>query len=116
MEALGIEVPAWVTEMLAAGHQSFYRDGQVYSPLTRSYEPVPVDPEVVDLDRHKAEGAGGAGDGAAGLVDLGDGVLCLELHAPASAIDAAVVELGARALQELESGRWAGLVIASQAR
>jgi 3-hydroxyacyl-CoA dehydrogenase len=43
-------------------------------------------------------------------------VLCFELHAPASAIDAAVVELGARALQELESGRWAGLVIASQAR
>ena len=32
MEALGIEVPAWVTEMLAAGHQAFYRDGQVYSP------------------------------------------------------------------------------------
>ena len=27
-----IEVPAWVTEMLAAGHQAFYRDGQVYSP------------------------------------------------------------------------------------
>jgi 3-hydroxyacyl-CoA dehydrogenase len=116
MEALGIEVPAWVTEMLAAGHQSFYRDGQVYSPLTRSYEPVPVDPEVLDLDRRKAEGGEVAGNGSASLVDLGDGVLCLELHAPASAIDAAVVELGARAVQELESGRWAGLVIANQAR
>ena len=32
MEALGIDVPAWVTELLAAGHRSFYRDGQVYSP------------------------------------------------------------------------------------
>jgi 3-hydroxyacyl-CoA dehydrogenase len=116
MEVLGIEVPAWVTEMLAAGHQSFYRDGQVYSPLTRSYEPVPVDPEVLDLDRRKAEGGEVAGNGSASLVDLGDGVLCLELHAPASAIDAAVVELGARAVQELESGRWAGLVIANQAR
>jgi 3-hydroxyacyl-CoA dehydrogenase len=116
MEALGIEVPAWVTEMLAAGHQSFYRDGQVYSPLTRSYEPVPVDPEALDLDRRKAEGGEVAGNGSASLVDLGDGVLCLELHAPASAIDAAVVELGARAVQELESGRWAGLVIANQAR
>jgi 3-hydroxyacyl-CoA dehydrogenase len=116
MEVLGIEVPAWVTEMLAAGHQSFYRDGQVYSPLTRSYEPVPVDPEVLDLDRRKAEGGEVASNGSASLVDLGDGVLCLELHAPASAIDAAVVELGARAVQELESGRWAGLVIANQAR
>jgi 3-hydroxyacyl-CoA dehydrogenase len=116
MEALGIEVPAWVRDMLAAGHQSFYRDGQVYSPLTRSYEPVPVDPEVVDLERLKAEGREVAQNGSASLVDLGDGVLCFELHAPASAIDAAVVELGARALQELDSGRWAGMVIANQAR
>jgi 3-hydroxyacyl-CoA dehydrogenase len=116
MEALGIEVPAWVTEMLAAGHQAFYRDGQVYSPPTHDYVPVPADPEVIDLDRLKAGGAEVAGNASASLVDLGDGVLCFELHAPASAIDAAVVELGARALEELESGRWAGLVIANQAR
>jgi 3-hydroxyacyl-CoA dehydrogenase len=116
MEALGLEVPAWVREMLAAGHQSFYRDGQVYSPLTRAYEPVPADPEAIDLEARKADGAEVAANGSASLVDLGDRVLCFELRAPASAIDAAVVELGARALQELESGRWAGLVIASQAR
>jgi 3-hydroxyacyl-CoA dehydrogenase len=116
MEALGIEVPAWVKEMLAAGHQSFYRDGQVYSPLVGAYQPVPADQEVIDLDRLKAEGAEVAGNGSASLVDLGDGVLCLELHAPASAIDAAVVELGARAAKELEGGDWKGLVIASQAR
>jgi 3-hydroxyacyl-CoA dehydrogenase len=116
MEALGIEVPAWVRELLAAGHQSFYRDGQVYSPLVGDYQPVPVDPEVIDLDRGKAEGAEVAQNASASLVDLGDGVLCLELHAPASAIDAAVVELGARAVKELESGNWKGLVIASQAR
>ncbi|MFL5881039.1 MAG: 3-hydroxyacyl-CoA dehydrogenase/enoyl-CoA hydratase family protein [Actinomycetota bacterium] len=116
MEALGIEVPAWVKEMLAAGHQSFYRDGQVYSPLVGAYQPVPADQEVIDLDRLKAEGAEVAGNGSASLVDLGDGVLCLELHAPASAIDAAVVELGARAAKEMEGGDWKGLVIASQAR
>jgi 3-hydroxyacyl-CoA dehydrogenase len=116
MEALGIEVPAWVTEMLAAGHQALYRGGEVYSPLTRDYQPVPVDPEVIDLDRLKAEGREVAANASASLVDLGDGVLCFELHAPASAIDAAVVELGARALQELEGGDWAGLVIANQAR
>src|SRR4029453_15367442 len=78
--------------------------------------PVPVDPEVVDLERLKAEGGELARNGSASLVDLGDGGLCFELHAPASAIDAAVVELGARALKELEAGDWAGLVIANQAR
>jgi 3-hydroxyacyl-CoA dehydrogenase len=116
MEALGIEVPAWVTEMLAAGNDAFYRDGQVYSLLTHAYEPPPVDPEVLDLEVRKAGGAVVAQNGSASLVDLGDGVLCFELHAPASAIDAAVVELGARALQELEEGDWTGMVIANQAR
>ena len=116
MEALGIEVAGWVTEMLAAGHQAFYRDGRVYSPLTRDYQPVPDDPGVIDLERLKAEGREVAGNASASLVDLGDGVLCFELHSPASAIDAGVVELGARALQELEGGGWAGMVIANQAR
>jgi 3-hydroxyacyl-CoA dehydrogenase len=116
MEALGIEVPGWVGDMLAAGHQAFYRDGQVYSPLTRDYQPVPADPEAIDLDRLKAEGREVAANASASLVDLGEGVLCLELHAPASAIDAAVVELGARAVKELEGGDWAGLVVANQAR
>jgi len=116
MEALGIEVPGWVGDMLAAGHQAFYRDGQVYSPLTRDDQPVPADPEAIDLDRLKAEGREVAANASASLVDLGEGVLCLELHAPASAIDAAVVELGARAVKELEGGDWAGLVVANQAR
>jgi 3-hydroxyacyl-CoA dehydrogenase len=116
MEALGIEVPDWVRGMLAAGNNYFYRDGQVYSPLTGTYAPVPVDPEVIDLERLKAEGREVAQNGSASLVDLGDGVLCFELHAPASAIDAAVVELAATALAELDSGRWVGMVIASQAR
>jgi 3-hydroxyacyl-CoA dehydrogenase len=116
MEALGIEVPAWVRDMLAAGNETFYRDGQVYSPVAREYVPVPAESESIDLDRLKEGGAELVGNGSASLVDLGDGVLCFELHAPASALDAAVVELGARALKELESGPWAGMVIANQAR
>jgi 3-hydroxyacyl-CoA dehydrogenase len=113
MEALGIDVAGWVRDMLAAGHRSFYRDGQVYSPLTRDYQPVPTDPEALDLAALRA-GAEVAGNASASLVDLGDGVLCFELHPPANAIDAGVVEIGNRALQELERGPWVGLVIANQ--
>jgi 3-hydroxyacyl-CoA dehydrogenase len=116
MEGLGVEVAGWVREMLAAGHHTFYQDGRVYSPVTRDYRPVPVDPEAVDLDRLKADGAEVAGNASASLIDLGDRVLCFELHSPASAIDAGGVELGTTALRELEGGRWAGMVIANQAR
>jgi 3-hydroxyacyl-CoA dehydrogenase len=116
MQALGIEVADWVRRMLEEGAEAFYRDGQVYSPVTGRYEAVPVDPEAIDLDRRKADGLKVAGNASASLIDLGDEVLCLELHAPANAIDAGVLELGAQALQELDSGPWAGLVIASQGR
>jgi 3-hydroxyacyl-CoA dehydrogenase len=116
MRALGLEVAGWVDELLAAGHDSFYKDGTVWSPLARAYEPVATDPGAIDLARLRADGHEVAGNPSASLVDLGDGVLCLELHPPANAIDAGVLELGARALQELEQGPWAGLVIANQGR
>jgi 3-hydroxyacyl-CoA dehydrogenase len=114
MDALGIEVAGWVREMLAAGHRTFYRDGEVYSPLSGDYRPVPSDPDALDLAALRAGGRELAGNASAGLVDVGDGVLCFELHPPANAIDAGVVEVGARAIEELERGPWVGLVIANQ--
>jgi 3-hydroxyacyl-CoA dehydrogenase len=75
---------------------------------------VPADPEALDLAALRAEGREVAGNASASLVDLGDGVVCFELHPPANAIDAGVVEIGTRALEELERGPWVGLVIANQ--
>jgi 3-hydroxyacyl-CoA dehydrogenase len=116
MDRLGIEVAGWIRDFLAAGNQRLYRDGEVYSPVSGGYQPVPRDPKAIDLDRLKADGRELTANDSASLVDLGDGVLCLELHSPASAIDGGVLQLGHRALEELESGRWLGMVIASQAR
>jgi 3-hydroxyacyl-CoA dehydrogenase len=116
MDRLGIEVAGWVRDFLAAGNERLYSDGRVYSPVSRDYEPVPADERVIDLDRLKADGHEVAGNDSASLVDLGDGVLCLEIHSPASAIDVGVLQLGQRALEELEGGSWLGLVIANQAR
>jgi 3-hydroxyacyl-CoA dehydrogenase len=116
MRALGLEVAGWVDDFLAAGHASFYRDGSVWSPLRGRYEPLAGDPDAIDLGVLRAAGRTVAGNASASLVDLGDGVLCLELHSPASAVDAGVLELGARALDELERGPWSGLVIANQQR
>jgi 3-hydroxyacyl-CoA dehydrogenase len=115
MDALGLEVAAWVRELLDAGNETFYRDGSAYSPSSRTYEPVRTDPDAVDLAAVKAAGGQLRGNDSASLVDLGDGVLCFEIHSPASAVDAAVIQLGYEALAELEQGDWQGLVIANQA-
>jgi len=116
MDRLDIAVAGWVRDFLAAGNQRFYRDGAVYSPVTESYEPVPSDPKVLDLDARKAEVGELAANDSASLVDLGDQVLCFEIHSQASVLDAGVIELGRRALDELRGGRWRGRVIANQAR
>ena len=116
LDRLGIAVAGWVRDFLAAGNQRLYRDGAVYSPVTGGYEPLTPDPKVLDLDRRKAEVGEVAANDSASLVDLGDQVLCFEIHSPASALDGGVMELGRRALDELRSGRWRGMVIANQAR
>ncbi len=116
MDRLGIAVAGWVRDFLAAGNQRFYRDGDVYGPVTGTYGPVPGDARATDLEALKSGGGEVAANASASLVDLGDEVLCLEIHSPASAIDVGVLELGRRALEELEAGPWRGLVIANQAR
>lgn len=120
MEQLGIALPSWVHEMLSKGNPSFYKkeNGRelVYNPTTGSYEPVRTDPERISLDALREAGKEIARNDSASLLDLGDEVLCFEIHSKASAIDAAVVEMGKRALSELEGGRWVGLVIGNEAR
>src|SRR3712207_2617711 len=71
---------------------------------------------VVSLHRLREEGKELARNDSASLLDLGDGVLCLEFHAKGNAIDAAVVEMGYRALTELEEGDWSGLVVGNEGR
>lgn len=120
MRSLGIEVAGWVEEMLSSGNESFYRKEGTkelqYSPLSKRYEPVREDPLKISLGALREEGGEIARNDSASLLDLGDGVLCYEIHSPASAIDQKVVEMGYRALEELESERWGALVIASEAR
>src|SRR5881227_3399147 len=52
----------------------------------------------------------------AGPIQSGSHSLCFEIHSRASAITSDVVEMGKRALSELEDGRWVGLVIGNEAR
>ena len=97
MERQKIQVAPWVKEMLASGHESFYRseDGRLsfYDPASKSYTDRGIDRSALRR--------------ADGLIDLGDGVLCVALDAITSA---ALCE----AIDTVETGDYAGLVIANQ--
>jgi 3-hydroxyacyl-CoA dehydrogenase len=120
MESLGMEVGPWVREMLEGGDESFYkteggREVQ-FSPVSKQYEPVREDPMYVSLDGLREEGAELERNDSASLLDLGDGVLCLEFHSKGNSIDAGVTEMGYRALEALERDDVVGLVIGSEGR
>ncbi|MDQ3436539.1 MAG: 3-hydroxyacyl-CoA dehydrogenase/enoyl-CoA hydratase family protein, partial [Actinomycetota bacterium] len=120
MQSMEIEVGGWVKEMLDAGNETFYKieNGTElqFSPVSKEYEPVREDPMYVSLDRLRDEGKELASNDSASLLDLGDGVLCLEFHSKGNSIDAGTVEMGNRALEALERDDVVGLVIGNEGR
>jgi len=120
MKSVGLEVGPWVHEMLEAGNETFYKteNGKEmqFSPVIKQYEPVREDPMYVSLDALREDSNELASNESASLLDLGDGVLCLEFHSKGNSIDAAMVEMGNRALAALESDDWEGLVIGNEGR
>ncbi|HEV7240757.1 MAG TPA: 3-hydroxyacyl-CoA dehydrogenase/enoyl-CoA hydratase family protein [Thermoanaerobaculia bacterium] len=110
MEAHGVTIAPWVREMLADGKESFYRDGFVYDPGSRMYNHVPRDPKQVSL----REGQVVKENKGASLIDIGDGVLCLEFHTKMNTLDEDIRAMTVAAVDEVESGDWKGLVIGNE--
>lgn len=118
MRSRGLELPTWV-DQLAQGEARFYRreaDGReaAYNVATGHHEIIERDPRAIDLATLKESGRLVRGNAAASLVDLGDGVLCLELHSKANTIGGAVIEIILAAIEELKQDRWVGMVIGNQ--
>ncbi len=70
----------------------------------------------VSLDKLRNDGKELARNDSASLLDLGDGVLCLEFHSKGNSIDGPMVEMGNRALAALERDDVVGLVIGNEGR
>ncbi len=103
MEAAGLEVAGWVKEMLAAGHDSFYKDGSYYDFETKGFKKRPIDKNIIWIADLKADGKEVDRNDSASLVDMGDGVLLLEYHSKMNAIDGEMVEMANKGLERLNS-------------
>jgi 3-hydroxyacyl-CoA dehydrogenase len=95
MQTMNLPVSPAVTSLLDSGNQCWYApDGpQCYNPVTRAWEPVPQQrghSSVADFRRSHCVVRGNSG---ASLVDLGDGIACIELHSLKNAIGGDVVAL-----------------------
>ena len=119
MEANGIDVAKWVKEMLAAGHESFYRSTNgllsYYDPARKTYTAEPVDQREISLHSLKAAGRVVRENKGASLIDLGDGVACLEFHTKLNTLDEDIKNMLREAVEEIETNDWAGMVIGNEA-
>ena len=115
MRAHGLPLPAWVDRLLARGEAArFYRDGAAYNVARDHYELIERDPRAIDLAELKQAGHLVQGNASASLIDLGDGVLCFEIHSKANSLGGAVIELLLAAIEELKQEPWVGMVIGNQ--
>jgi 3-hydroxyacyl-CoA dehydrogenase len=95
MKTMGIAVSRNVEALLDAGHETWYSDdGQAcFQPLSGQMVPMPQAPGHARVaDFRRAHGVVRANAGAS-LVDLGDGIGCIELHSLKNAIGDDVVSL-----------------------
>ncbi len=117
MEAEGTAVPAWVKDWVAAGHTSFYRkqEGATFYVSRGEYKQLETPAEEISLKRLKEHNKVVKSNSGASLIDLGDGVACLEFHSPNNAIGADILVMIQQSLEEVRRN-YDGLVIANQGR
>ena len=117
-EAEGESIAAWVKEMAAAGHTSFYKleSGQkkYYNIDSKTYEAIPGADEFIILDNYRDK-APVFKNAEVILHDIEDGVLCLEFISPHNAMGEGVLRGINEAIKIAEEGDWKALVIGNNA-
>jgi 3-hydroxyacyl-CoA dehydrogenase len=88
MKQLGMPISSKVEALLAAGHGSWYSqaDRACFNPASGAMEPIPALPgfaRVADFRRAQKLVASNSG---CSLLDIGDGIGCIELHSLKNAI------------------------------
>jgi len=118
MEKEGEAIPPLVDQLLNKGYASFYekKDGRVlYFDLGKGqYQEIGEKPEIIFLPSLKDRNKTVLSNPGASLIDLGDGVACLEFHSKMNTIGADTLQMIRDALQEVGE-KFDGMVIGNQA-
>jgi 3-hydroxyacyl-CoA dehydrogenase len=103
---LGLSEP----ELLRQASDGFYTESGVLT-LDGGRQPIPTHPNAYAIPALKREGRVVKDANDATLLDLGDGVLLLEFHTKMNTIGDGILRMLDAALQQVEHGGYAGLVI-----
>lgn len=110
----GIEVPEELKKV-----ESFYKIEKgiryFYDIVSGTYKEVPVKSDKIDFEILKSKGNVVESNSGASILDLGDGVFCLEFHSKMNAISGEIMSLTPKAIQRAEE-EGVGLVIGNQGK
>lgn len=121
MEKAGHSPASWVDSMIKNGVTGFYeRDDKtikaVYDPVQKKYITISTSPKLIRLDVLKNEKTRVLSrNTSASLIDLGDGVACIEFQTKMNAIDGDTLNMMNEALDYILVNGLEGLVIGSNA-
>ncbi len=117
MRKEGQPIPASVEKMLSSGATSFYKSDNgshfYYDLVGGEYKPVPARPGVTVLKDVKDRTGVIKTNPGASLIDLGDGVACLEFHSKMNSIGGDTIQMMNAALDEVEKN-FVGMVVGNQ--
>jgi len=118
MKKLGKQVPQKVEEMLDGGFESFYlkkEDGVYYYDFgTKNYVKLKENPKIILLPSLKERKKIVKKNPGASLIDIGDGVACLEFHTKMNAVDQFIIQMIFESCDIVEKD-FTGLVVANHA-
>jgi len=112
------ELPELVRRVRSKGQGRFYSGGpgqrRFFDFTTDSYQPVPAPEGSISLAVAKAADKVILDNGSASLIDLGEGVGCVEFHTKMNSIDEGIIEMLRYAVEEGQK-RFRALVIGNEA-
>jgi 3-hydroxyacyl-CoA dehydrogenase len=116
MKKLKLKVPKKIDEMLKKGCESFYTtkpDGKYYYDFEKkAYAKIDENPRIIILPDLKSRNKIVKENGSASLVDIGDGIVCLEFHTKMNSIDDGLTSMLTEACDIVEKD-FAGMVVAN---
>ena len=113
----GMELPPLVRAVLESSNKSFHIQKSTtkmsFDFLSGTHQVVEDKPATIRVASVRRQGNVRYSNASASLLDLGDGVICLEFHSKANSLDEAVFEIIAKSVEEVEKG-YEALVIGNE--
>ena len=118
MKDAGFMPADWVDEMLEKGLDTFYQyEGDlkvgIYDPAKGAYHQFDQPEGLISLPELKMNNKEVARNDSASLIDLGDGIVCVEFHSKMNTFDTEIGEMIHKAM-DLAEEQFDGIVIGNQ--